>query len=65
METLAICLNIGDRIQVAGVWVDSKVTGVQSYWRKGRRLCAVHLDNHSPIIMQITDRVVVLGRGAL
>lgn len=63
MKTLAICLSIGDRIQVPGLWVDSEVTGVRSYWRKGRRICEVHLDNHPPVSMRITDCVVVTDRG--
>lgn len=63
MKLRAICLNIGDRIQVPGLWGDSEVTGVRSYWRKHQRICEVHLDNHAPVLMRITDCVVVINRG--
>lgn len=63
MKLRAICLNIGDRIQVPGLWVDSEVTGVRSYWREHQRICEVHLNNHSPVSMRITDCVVVINRG--
>jgi len=53
----AILLNIGDKIQVPGLWIDSTVVSVRSYWKKHSRYVEVILDNHAPLVMPINGMV--------
>jgi len=53
----AILLSVGDKIQVPGLWIESTVVSVRSYWKQSHRYVEVTLDNTGPITLDISGMV--------